>query len=101
MRQKILDDVYMILKQTLNFENVHFYLFGSWAKGEEKVSSDIDIGICYEKELPVGLLAKLREAFEESTIPYHIDIVDLTKTDAMFRNKVIKEGILWSDCSKG
>jgi predicted nucleotidyltransferase len=46
------------------------YLFGSWARKEEQKSSDIDLGIYYEKPLSVGTLARLRLAYEESNIPY-------------------------------
>ncbi|HEX7065944.1 MAG TPA: nucleotidyltransferase domain-containing protein [Bacillales bacterium] len=74
---------------------VSVYLFGSWARGEEQPSSDIDLGVMYETSLPPGTLAKLRLAFEEPTIPYQVEIVDLTQTDRSFKNKVMKEAIKW------
>lgn len=51
--------------------------------------------------LPPGLLAEIREAFEESHIPFEVDVVDLTEADTLFRERVLKEGILWSDCRSG
>jgi hypothetical protein len=45
--------------------------------------------------LPRALLASLREALEESTIPNRVDVVDLAETDAAFRDRVHREGILW------
>jgi hypothetical protein len=39
----------------------------------------------------------LREALEEGTIPNRVEVVDLTETDAAFRDSVRREGILWID----
>ncbi|GGK24163.1 hypothetical protein GCM10010965_16160 [Caldalkalibacillus thermarum] len=95
-RDDILEQVYLIAKQHLNGLNVSLYLFGSWARGEERASSDIDIAVSYRDPLPAGTLAQLRLAFEESSIPYTVDLVDLTQTESEFREKVMKEGIKWS-----
>ena len=46
--------------------------------------------------LPPGLLAELREALEESTVPWRVEVVDLSETDAAFRERVLKEGIVWN-----
>ena len=59
-------------------------------------SSDIDVGVWYEYPLPSGTLSYLREALEESTIPYTVDLVDLTRTNSDFRESVFKEGKLWN-----
>ena len=48
-----------------------------------------------EAPLPRGLLASLREALEKSTIPNRVDVVDLAKTDAAFRDRIRREGIRW------
>ncbi|CCQ93685.1 conserved hypothetical protein [[Clostridium] ultunense Esp] len=37
----------------------------------------------------------LRERIEESPIPYRVDLVDLSKAEDSFREKVMKEGISW------
>ncbi len=75
------------------------YLFGSWARCEEKRTSDIDIAIEFKThdESNQITLATLRDAAHESTIPYKIDIIDLNKADEYIINKVRKEGILWEE----
>ncbi len=73
------------------------YLFGSWARGEATRLSDIDVAIDPPTPLPRGTLARLREQLEESSIPYHVDVVDLSRADLEFRRRVLSEGILWSD----
>src|ERR1043166_2648493 len=69
------------------------YLFGSWARGEATRLSDIDVAIDPSTPLPRGMLASLREQLEESSVPYHVDIVDLTRTDPDFRRRVLAEGV--------
>jgi hypothetical protein len=48
------------------------------------------------EELPAGLLSNIREALEESHIPYRVDLLDLTEADEGFRAAVLREGIPWT-----
>lgn len=73
------------------------YLFGSRATGTARRTSDIDVAVWPLTELPVGTLALIREALEESTVPYTVDLVDLRDTDAAFRARVLAEGIVWHE----
>ena len=93
---KALDEVRRIVLDIIDGEAT-VYLFGSWARGEATRLSDIDVAIDPSTPLPRGMLARLREHLEESHVPYHVDIVDLTRTDSEFRSRVLAEGILWSD----
>lgn len=72
------------------------YLFGSWARGQATAHSDIDIAVEPHRPLPAGVLADLRDLFEESHIPYRVEVVDLSKVDPCFRERVLKEGIRWN-----
>ena len=72
------------------------WLFGSCARGDAGHLSDIDVAVESATPLPLGLLAELREALEESTIPYRVEIVDLRDAGPDYRQSVIAEGIRWS-----
>ncbi len=48
-------------------------LFGSRAKGNYKPGSDIDIAV--KGDISKDQLARLLAAFEESTLPYFVDVV--------------------------
>jgi hypothetical protein len=72
------------------------YLFGSWASGTRHRTSDIDVAIETPKPLPGGVLARLREALEESSVPYRVDVVDLADADPDFRERVRREGTRWT-----
>jgi hypothetical protein len=43
------------------------------------------------------VLADLRETLEESTIPYEVDVVDLSEASPQFRQRVKREGVVWKD----
>lgn len=91
----LLERVKGIICRVLGHAPVDVYLFGSWAHGAQRPTSDIDVAIESAKPLPRALLACLREALEESPIPNRVDVVDLAETDAAFRDRVHREGILW------
>lgn len=71
------------------------YLFGSRVNGNSKKYSDIDIAIS-SKELSRSVKAKLEYEFENSTLPYEVDIVDLNDIAEEFRklieNSLVKIG---------
>lgn len=75
---------------------VRVYLFGSYARGDQRPTSDVDIALEPLDALPTGLVSRLREAVEESDIPYEVEIVDLSEADDRFRARVLSEGILWN-----
>ncbi|MGC4377217.1 nucleotidyltransferase domain-containing protein [Fictibacillus sp. Mic-4] len=95
-RDKILEEVKRIVFSCLQNTEAVVYLFGSWARKQERPTSDIDIAVSYTSCLPDGTLTRLRLELEESTIPYRVEIVDLTYSDEQFRNKVKEEGIKWN-----
>lgn len=96
-RDGILDELKQIIFDELNQENVRIYLFGSWARHEEKHSSDIDIAIEPTNEIPLSKWTNLVDRVEESTIPYKVDIVNLNNASKELIKNVKKEGILWKD----
>ena len=93
---RILQDVRQVAENVLGNYDVDVYLFGSWANGTQRRTSDIDVAIDPHRPLPPGTLSMLRERFEESTIPYFVDVVDLSEVGEEFRARVHREGIRWS-----
>lgn len=77
--------------------NVDVYLFGSAAKGNMTRHSDIDVAVLAKEPLPSGLLAKVRDALEQSNILYNVDLVDLSEAPEEFKVKVLQQGTLWKD----
>jgi uncharacterized protein len=52
------------------------HVFGSRAGGQPKPWSDLDLALRGTAPLPLALLAELAEAFDESALPWKVDIID-------------------------
>lgn len=96
-RERTLATLKNIVLQSLQGIPVNVYLFGSWARHEEKRTSDIDIAIQSDEKIPITKMVDLRERIEESTLPYQVDLVNLANASHDLVKKVEKEGILWKD----
>lgn len=66
-----------------------FYAFGSRAKGNPKKLSDLDL--CYFDEIPLNTLSHLEEDFEQSDLPYKVDIVNWNSCSAEFQTLIKNE----------
>lgn len=65
---------------------VRAYVFGSRAGGVVKAWSDLDLALAGDGPLPFALIAELAEAFDESALPWKVDVVDRsTVSDAFGR----------------
>lgn len=58
--------------------------FGSRARGATKPWSDLDLVIEGPAPLPLATLASLREAFDDSDLPWNVDLVDRSGLDPAF-----------------
>jgi predicted nucleotidyltransferase len=67
------------------------YVFGSRVKGTAKKYSDLDLAIDVKGGIPFALSARLAHDFEVSDLPYKVDVVDLNKTGATFKQIIEKE----------
>ncbi len=70
------------------------WAFGSRVTGKAKQFSDLDLAIITQQPLSLSEYAILKEAFDESDLPFKVDIVDWAATSVTFReiikaNKVI------------
>lgn len=73
------------------------FLFGSRVRGDVHDASDVDVAILPRRVLPLGTLSRIREALEDSTLPFTVDLVDLSDVDPAFRTRVEREGVPWID----
>ena len=95
LRDQILERLKNIVLAETADANVKVYLFGSWARGEERRASDIDIALDWIDGAPPGRMARLREILTESDVPFRVDVVDLSTAGEVLASKVAKEGVLW------
>ena len=62
--------------------------FGSRVKGRARRFSDLDLAFDAGRPLTVADTAPLEEAFDESDLPWRVDIVDLATCSETFRREV-------------
>jgi predicted nucleotidyltransferase len=73
------------------------FLFGSRARGDHRAASDIDVAILPLEPIPPGVLAGIREAIEESHVPFFVDLLDLSEAPPSLGEQAMREGIEWTD----
>jgi predicted nucleotidyltransferase len=95
-RDKYLKEVKRIVLDHLRGRDVAVYLFGSHAAGTARRYSDVDIAIDARSPIPASVWAALSETIEDSTVPWHVDLVDLDQVAPEFRRRVISEGLPWT-----
>ncbi|MEK7495825.1 MAG: nucleotidyltransferase domain-containing protein [Patescibacteria group bacterium] len=80
-----------ILFKFLDPQKDKVFIFGSRAVGKARKFSDIDIGVKSERQISLSLLSDIEEAFEESNIPYTVDVVDFSAISKNFENVAIQK----------
>ncbi len=81
-----------ILRDILKKYPFTFYLFGSRTRGDQKKFSDLDI--CFFEDIPWNVRGHIKEDFEESRLPYGVDLVDWNLCDESFKNAIRGELVL-------
>ncbi len=76
-----------IIQNTLP-SNTKIWLFGSRAMRKAKLFSDIDLLIDTGSVLSLEQLSTLNHAFEESLLPYKVDLVDAQNVSTDFRKSI-------------
>jgi predicted nucleotidyltransferase len=95
--QKSIRDLKSLIIEFFKEENVIVILFGSRARGDYSRVSDIDIGILPKNRLDRKKLVLLKEKIDNLNFPYTVDVVDLSKVSEAFREKALREGIVWKN----
>lgn len=88
LEKRHLDFVQSILKEYIPQETI--WLFGSRTTEKIKPYSDIDLVIISKKPISDDILIPLSLAFEESDLPYKVDILDWCMLDNDFK-KIIQK----------
>ena len=89
IRPDHLEIVQDILREHLP-AGVKVWVFGSRANWTTKDSSDLDLALEGESKLSHKMLGALKDAFEDSTLPYTVDVVDLNAVGHAFE-QIVKE----------
>lgn len=67
--------------------------FGSRVKGTAKPYSDLDLAVMTTEPMPLAQEAALKEAFDESSLPFKVDLLDWAATAPSFRQLIEQDGV--------
>ena len=85
----LMDEYIDFIKKTIRqyLQEGKIYLFGSRTKGTSRKYSDIDIALdC--PNLNENILLKIKNDFENSTLPYEVDVLDLNNISETFKQHI-------------
>jgi hypothetical protein len=78
-----------IIKLILSNYPYQFYAFGSRVKGKQKRYSDLDL--CYKDDIPDAVISKIYEEFEESNLPFKVELLNWNRCDPDFQKSIEKD----------
>lgn len=78
-----------IIYEFINPNEYKIFIFGSRAAGKAKKFSDYDVGIMGEKPVEWKTLSLIDEVFEESDLPFKIDLVDFFLVSENFKKTAL------------
>lgn len=78
---------------TRHIPDATVWIYGSRARGRARSWSDLDLAILAAdgKEIDFARIGKLAADFEESDLPFRVDITDLAAVSADFRREIQKD----------
>jgi predicted nucleotidyltransferase len=86
-----LDIVTTILRRQVPDREV--LVFGSRVTGKAKPFSDLDLAVMGDQPLSSTVLGQLHDEFDESTLPFKVDIVDWATTNPAFKQIIARDGV--------
>ena len=75
------------------------WAFGSRVTGTAREYSDLDLALITTEPLPLGTMADLVACFEESSLPFKVDLVDWACTSDNFRNIIMANKVVIHEAS--
>lgn len=74
----------------LSLSQYHLFFFGSRAKGDASLRSDIDIGIEGKQNIPAYIKIAIEEELERLPLLYKLDFVDFKRVSPGFKKEALK-----------
>ncbi len=97
VRERAIETLRRMVLDALSGHDAAVWLFGSCDRGDVRHPDDIDVAIFPRGDFPSAFFAEFAADFEESPIPFDLDLVDLREADDALRDEVLWTGIKWRD----
>ena len=85
-----------IVLRALGSRRAQVLLVGSSARGDAFRRSDIDVAIDPIDPIPDLVFSQIRNALDESEIPYRVDVFDLSRLDDRYRASLMEGALSWT-----
>jgi len=95
IKERHLTMVKKIIQQLI--PGIPVWIFGSRVKGTAKPYSDLDLVIVGPQQIPQQLYYQIKDAMEESDLPYRVDVLDWYRISPEFREVIQKNHVVFPD----
>lgn len=82
-----------IIKNHATDQAYRAVVFGSRATGRAQKYSDVDVALIAPNSVPIRTLSGLREALEDSSLPYIVDVVDYASASDHLQDEITRNGV--------
>ena len=97
MQNKYIEQLKKIVLDELKSQNIKIFMFGSRARRDNYIGSDVDIGLIPEGKIDSSKISLLKEKIDNSNIPYKVQIVNFKEVSERFKNEAMKDIEIWKD----
>ncbi|RPI77673.1 MAG: nucleotidyltransferase domain-containing protein [Desulfobacteraceae bacterium] len=80
--------------------DIEVFAFGSRVTGPAKKHSDLDLLLKGKGIIDKAVMRKLKIAFEDSDLPFRVDVLDWASTKPNFREMIEKHAIIIKEVKK-
>lgn len=88
--KKAQKEIKNIISRHLDLKKYKIFIFGSRTTGKARKFSDYDVGVMGKIAIPLATMAKIKDSFEESDLPYIVDVVDFATVLKDFKKEALK-----------
>ncbi|SMM97906.1 Type I restriction-modification system, specificity subunit S [uncultured Candidatus Thioglobus sp.] len=67
-------------------DNCQTWVFGSRVKNKALHNSDLDLALECKGNIPTNIIRQIKTAFEQSKLPYRVDVLDINAVEPYFRD---------------
>jgi len=95
LQQRHLEIIRNVLNKEFAGSDCKVYLFGSRARKRARSASDVDLAIQSPEDIHARI-ARAQHAFEESDLPYMVDLVELNHASPSLKQEIQENGqLIW------
>lgn len=91
MSHGLTEEDLQILREALGPEGDRAWLFGSRARGDHRAYSDVGLLLDPDEGISSTRLSEIREALEESRLPFKVDLVRASDLAASYREGALRD----------